>query len=47
MKKAIAVRMLTEKKLHSIKVENYVVFSRHSEDFKPGSHISDKAERLF
>ena len=34
--KSVSV-MLTENKSHNLKIENYVLFGGHSEDFKPGT----------
>ena len=35
----------TEKK-HNLKVENYVLFSKQSEDISPGHSLSDHSDRL-
>ena len=32
--------------MHSLKVENYIVFDRLSEDFNPGDSFSDSSEAL-
>ena len=34
------------KNMHNLKVESYVLFSGHSEDFKPGGSLSDSSEGL-
>ena len=36
-----------KKKMHNLKVENYVLFSRHTEDLSPGDRLSDNCEGLF
>ena len=38
--------LLTEKKMNPLKIENYVWFSGHSEDFKPKGQDSDHSEGL-
>lgn len=37
--------MSTGKKKHNLKVENDVLFGRHSKDFSPGHSISDYSKR--
>ena len=37
----------TEKKMHNLKVENYVLFSGHTEDWGQEDSLSDSSEGLF
>ena len=32
----VCKELLSEKKIHNLKVENYVLLSRHTEDLSPG-----------
>ena len=41
-----SVPLLTEKKMHNLKVENYVLFSGLVEDVSPGDSLSDSSEGL-
>ena len=36
--------MSTEKKMHNLKAENYVLFGGLAEDFSPGDSLSDGSE---
>ena len=45
---ALTNRLSTEKKkTHNLKVENYVLFGRLSEDLSPGGSLSDSSKGLF
>ena len=33
--------------MHNLKIENYVLFSRHTEDLSPRDSLSDSSEELF
>ena len=41
------ILLLTEKKMHNLKTENYVLFGGLTEDLSPGDSLSDNAEGLF
>ena len=38
---------LKKKKMHNLKVENYVLFGRMTKDQSPGDSLSDRSEGLF
>ena len=38
--------MSTEKKMQNLKVENYVLFGRFSEDLSPEDSLSDRSEEV-
>jgi len=39
----VCKELLSEKKIHNLKVENYVLLSRHTEDLSPGDSLSDSS----
>ena len=45
--KALQLLLSTEKKMHNLKVENYILFSGHTEDLSLGHSLSDSSEGLF
>ena len=42
-----ALVILSTGKLHNLKVENYVLFGKHTEDFSPGDSLSNSPKILF
>ena len=42
-----ALVILPTGKLHNLKVENYILFGRYTEDFSPGDSLSNSSENVF